>query len=241
MSKIKTLTEIQNETGLSKTIIKSLLVDYGIPNVQLGDNKDSLILVDEEQFKKVFTNVNVELSLRVQEKRRKSREYSKKWYSENSDSEIEKATERSDKNTNTFGRRTGHARGQGSMIKRDYELTPEELERRNNKRESRKGRKAKSKRKGHSVLVWYDGTLDDITESEYNRLYNLELKRQKRCAVIGSVGTVVPSVHFLFDFDLEQMLKDNAYITTGNKKKCITKWWDGEIRHWTVNDGIWKK
>ena len=52
MNKIKTLTEIQNETGLSKTIIKSLLVDYGIPNVQLGDNKDSLILVDEEQFKK---------------------------------------------------------------------------------------------------------------------------------------------------------------------------------------------
>lgn len=27
MNKIKTLTEIQNETGLSKTIIKSLLVD----------------------------------------------------------------------------------------------------------------------------------------------------------------------------------------------------------------------
>lgn len=214
MSKIKTLTEIQNETGLSKTIIKSLLVDYGIPNVQLGDNKDSLILVDEEQFKKVFTNVNVELSLRVQEKRRKSREYSKKWYSENSNSEIEKATERSDKNTNTFGRRTGHVRGQGSMIKRDYELTQEELERRNNKRESRKGRKAKSKRKGHSILIWYDGTLDDITESEYNRLYNLELKRRKRCAVIGSVGTLVPSIHFLFDFDLEQMLNDNAYITS---------------------------
>ena len=52
MNKIKTLTEIQNETGLSKTIIKSLLVDYNIPNVQLGDNRDSLILVDEEQFKK---------------------------------------------------------------------------------------------------------------------------------------------------------------------------------------------
>ena len=241
MNKVKTLTEIQNETGLSKTIIKSLLVDYGIPNVQLGDNKDSLILVDEEQFKKVFTNVNVELSLRVQEKRRKSREYSKKWYSENSDSEIEKAIERSDRNTNTFGRRTGHARGQGSMLKRDYELTPEELERRNNKRESRKGRKAKSKRKGHSILVWYDGTLEHLTESEYNKIYNRELKRQKRCAVIGSVGGVKPSEHFLFDFDLEQMLKDNAYITTGNKEKHIIKWWYGEIRHWTVNDGIWKK
>lgn len=68
MNKIKTLTEIQNETGLSKTIIKSLLVDYNIPSVQLGDNRDSLILVDEEQFKKVFKNVNVELKLRTQEK-----------------------------------------------------------------------------------------------------------------------------------------------------------------------------
>lgn len=104
MSKIKTLTEIQNETGLSKTIIKSLISDYDIPSVQLGDNKDSLIFVDEEQFKKVFTNVNVELKLRTQERRRKSREKSRKWYSENSDSEIEKATERADKSTNTFGR-----------------------------------------------------------------------------------------------------------------------------------------
>lgn len=98
MSKIKTLTEIQNETGLSKTIIKSLLVDYNIPSVQLGENKDSLILVNEEQFNKVFTNVNVELRLRTQERRRKSREKSRKWYSENSDSEIEKATERTNKN-----------------------------------------------------------------------------------------------------------------------------------------------
>lgn len=50
MNKIKTLTEIQNETGLSKTIIKSLIVDYNIPCVQIGDNRDALILVDEEQL-----------------------------------------------------------------------------------------------------------------------------------------------------------------------------------------------
>lgn len=48
MNKVKTLTEIQNETGLSKTIIKSLISDYNIPCVQLGENKDSLILVGEE-------------------------------------------------------------------------------------------------------------------------------------------------------------------------------------------------
>ena len=52
MNKIKTLTEIQNETGLSKTIIKSLIVDYNISCVQIGDNRDALILVDEEQLKK---------------------------------------------------------------------------------------------------------------------------------------------------------------------------------------------
>lgn len=241
MNKIKTLTEIQNETGLSKTIIKSLIVDYNIPCVQIGNNRDALILVDEEQFKKVFTNVNVELKLRTQERRRKSKERSRKWYSENSNSEIEKATERADRNTNTFGRRTGHARGQGSMLKRDYELTSEELERRNNKRESRKGRKAKSKRKGHSILVWYDGTLEHLTESEYNKVYNREFKRQKRRAVLGVDKGVTPSIHFLFDFDLEQMLKDGVYVTEGGKNKYITKWWDGEIRHWTVNDGIWKK
>lgn len=196
MNKIKTLTEIQNETGLSKTIIKSLIVDYNIQCVQIGNNRDALILVDEEQFKKVFTNVNVELKLRTQERRRKNKEKCRKWYSENSNSEIEKATERADKKTNTFGRRTGHARGSGSMVKRDYELTQEELERRNNKRESRKGRKAKSKRKGHSILVWYDGTLEHLTESEYNKVYNRELKRQKRRAVLGVDKGVTPSIHF---------------------------------------------
>lgn len=46
---------------------------------------------------------------------------------------------------------------------------------------------------------------------------------------------------FLFDFDLEQMLKDNVYYNYGKCKIYIEKWWDGEIRHWTVNDGIWKK
>ena len=24
-------------------------------------------------------------------------------------------------------------------------------------------------------------------------------------------------------------------------KYYITKWWQGEIRHWTVKDGIWKE
>lgn len=39
-----------------------------------------------------------------------------------------------------------------------------------------------------------------------------------------------------------QILKrGNVYCSNGEYNKYITKWWDGEIRHWTVNDGIWKK
>lgn len=37
------------------------------------------------------------------------------------------------------------------------------------------------------------------------------------------------------------MLKDNVYNNSGGCRKYITKWWKGEIRHWTVNDGIWKE
>lgn len=45
------------------------------------------------------------------------------------------------------------------------------------------------------------------------------------------------------DFELEQMLKDNVYYSSGagRKRHYITKWWDGEVRYWTVNDGIWRK
>ena len=36
------------------------------------------------------------------------------------------------------------------------------------------------------------------------------------------------------------MLKDNVYYDSGKNKTYIEKWLDGTIRHWTVNDGIWK-
>ena len=40
----------------------------------------------------------------------------------------------------------------------------------------------------------------------------------------------------------ENYLKNGTKTQNNNpKNKYITKWWDGEIRHWTVNDGIWKK
>lgn len=240
MKKIKTVKELSEQTGLSPTIIKSLIVDYDIPSVQIGSNKDSLILINEEEFKKVFTNINVGLKIRTLERRRKNKEKSKVWYQENKKQELEKSAKRCDENYNTFGRRTKHTRGKGSILKRDYELTEEELRRRNNKRETRKNRSGE-KRKGHSVLIRYDGKLNDLSGSEYSKELSKEQKRQKRCAILGTIGKVRPSEHFLFDFDLEQMLKDKAYVTSGNRKIYITKWWEGTIRHWTVNDGVWKK
>ena len=89
--------------------------------------------------------------------------------------------------------------------------------------------------------MWYDGQLNNLDKREYKKIMDREYSRQRRCAVYGSVGVKPPSEHFLFDFDLEQMLKDK--VCYGNRKNNIqiTKWWKGEIRHWTVNDGIWEE
>lgn len=140
---------------------------------------------------------------------------------------------------NTFCR-IGHLRGNNGMLKRDYELSVNQLKKRENNRKRRPYNKSISP---HGILIWYDYKLDNLTVKEYKRLMGIEYKRQKRCAILGRIGRTNPSEHFLFDFDLEQMLEDNTY-TSGSKsngREYITKWWKGEIRHWTVNDGIWKE
>lgn len=147
-----------------------------------------------------------------------------------------------DKRVNVFQRR-GHVRGNSGMLKRDYELTEEQLKRRERgRKERRKYRNSKrERRKLYGVLVWYDGKLNNLNSKEYRREIGKEYKRQVKCAIRGYVARVIPSEHFLFDFDLEQMLKDNVCIDNGKRRYYITKWWKGEIRHWTVNDGIWRE
>lgn len=152
--------------------------------------------------------------------------------------QIKKALKRrNDKTINTFGR-VGNKRGNGGIVKRDYELTEQQLERRNKNRESRKHKTKRINPQG--VLIWYDGKLDDITSEEYGKIMMREYAIQRICAIRGYIARKQPSEHFLFDFDLEQMLKDNVYYDSGKNKTYIEKWWDGTIRHWTVNDGIWK-
>lgn len=142
----------------------------------------------------------------------------------------------SDRCKNTFGRR-GNRRGNSGVLVRDYELTEEQLKKRNRQR---KYKNSEPRVNNIGLLVWYDGTLDRLSSYDYTRIMKKEYMRQRSCAIRGNVGITKPSEHFLFDFDLEQMLKCNVYYKTGKNRKHITKWWDGEIRHWTVNDGIWR-
>lgn len=167
-----------------------------------------------------------------------SRANSRKWYRKNIEHSREKGRNDCDKRMNTFQRK-GRVRGNSGMLKRDYELTEEQLKRRNKSRKYHKINCGKVNAQG--ILIWYDGKLQDLESKEYLNIMHKEYNRQKDCAIRGYIGRKQPSEHFLFDFDLEQMLKDNVYCKIGNKRKYITKWWKGEIRHWTVNDGIWKE
>lgn len=140
-----------------------------------------------------------------------------------------------DRTRNTFGR-VGHKNGRSGILKRDYELSEQQLQRRK-KRRKEKG--TTTKQKMYGILVWYSCGLEELSIAEYERIMQKEYSRQRNCAIRGCVGRTQPSEHFLFDFDLEQMLKDR--VNYGNNKIYITKWWKGEIRHWTVKDGIWKE
>lgn len=104
---------------------------------------------------------------------------------------------------------------------RIYELTDGQLKRRNVARRYRKSKYENINAQG--ILIYYDGKLEDLDSKEYIRIMNMEYNRQRRCAINGYVGRTKPSEHFLFDFDLEQLLNDNVYISMRSKKKYITK------------------
>lgn len=119
---------------------------------------------------------------------------------------------------------------QKKQYRKDIEHSREKRRKNNRKRINAQG-----------ILIWYDGKLQDLDSKEYRNIMSKEYNRQRTCAIRGCVTKVTASEHFLFDFDLEQMLKDNAYNTYGKRRCYITKWWKGEIRHWTVNDGVWRE
>lgn len=163
----------------------------------------------------------------------------REWYRKDIERSREIAKNNCDKRMNTFQRK-GRVRGNSGMLKRDYELTEEQIRRRNVNRKYHKINRERINAQG--ILIWYDGKLQGLKSKEYRKIMNNEYALQKNCAIRGYIVRKQPSEHFLFDFDLEQMLKDNVYYTAGrNKKRHITKWWKGEIRHWTVNDGIWRE
>ena len=202
------------------------------------DNKENIIAYQKLYYEDNKKNILVKRKQYSKtEKGKQILRQAKKKYSK-SEKGKQARKKSKDKYSNTFGR-DGCKRGCSGMLKRDYELTEQELMRRNVKR---KQHECKTKiTNPHGVLILYDGRLDNLSTQEYKRMQHAEYMRQKSCAIRGYVGRAKPSEHFLFDFDLEQMLKDNAYYKSWEHNIYIEKWWDGTIRHWTVNDGIWKK
>lgn len=138
----------------------------------------------------------------------------KQYYNNDIEHSRKKNKEIGDKFTNTFQRRGKH-RGNGGMLKRDYELTEEQLRRRNAGREHHKNNRKRINAQG--ILIWYDGKLQDLDSKEYRNIMSKEYNRQRTCAIRGYVTKVTASEHFLFDFDLEQML--------GDLKKCFGKYY----------------
>lgn len=127
----------------------------------------------------------------------------------------EKRRKRDNKIRNTFNGTERNRRGKSSIVKRDYELTEEQLQKREM---SRKINKTRNKKESvHGLLIWYDGQLNNLNKREYKKAMSREYRRQRRCAVRGSIGVKPPSEHFLFDFDLEQMLKDKIWY--GKKQR----------------------
>lgn len=164
-----------------------------------------------------------------------SNEYSKAYSSSDRGRKYKKVY--CDKRSNTFGR-VGCKRGHNGVLKRDYELSKEQLNRRN---VSRKRLRCDAKPIRHGVLIWYSGELEELSSDEYKKAMNKEYTRQRYCAIRGYIARVNPYEHFLFDFDLEEMFKDKVYYSVRGGRRYITKWWKGEIRHWTVKDDIWKE
>lgn len=79
----------------------------------------------------------------------------------------EKAKKQGNKRKNTFSGTERNCRGKSHIVKRDYELTEEQLQ----KREAqRKGHKTRNKKESvHGILVWYDGQLNNFDKREYKK------------------------------------------------------------------------
>ena len=99
------------------------------------------------------------------------------------------------KTVNTFKGEFKHKRGSSTIIKRDYELTEEELKKRE---KARCYNDYGSRVNSHGILIWYDNKLNELDYESYKEILNREYRRQKNCAIRGYIGKVKPSEHFLF-------------------------------------------
>lgn len=117
---------------------------------------------------------------------------------------------------------------------REEQLTESQKKRR---KEDRKAHPSiSSEIKGYGVLEYVSEYAKSLPYAKYVRERDKAYKRQMYRAFVGAEGSA-KETDFVYDIDLQKML-ECGYQFRG---ETITKWWEGEIRHWTVNDGIWRK
>ena len=85
------------------------------------------------------------------------------------------------KKVDTFSGKTKVQRGCSTILKRDYELSKEQLRKREQNRRE-KGHKSK-RANAHGVLIWYDGKLNELDYISYLKILNEEYFRQRNCAI----------------------------------------------------------
>lgn len=90
--------------------------------------------------------------------------------------------------------------------------------------------------KGYGVLEYVSEYAKSLPYAKYVRERDKAYKRQMYRAFVGTQGSM-KETDFVYDIDLQKML-ECGYQFRG---ETITKWWEGEIRHWTVRDGVWRK
>ena len=117
--------------------------------------------------------------------------------------------------------------------KRINDLTREQLKRREEDRKQHP--KINDEMKGYAVLVFVSEYAKQLPYRTYVKERDKAYKRQMYRAYTGIKGDK-KETNFIYDIDLERM------IECGYEQKGVPmeRWWDGTIRHWTVNDGVWK-
>ena len=195
------ITDIEAMTGLSRTVITSIIADNNIPCIHAGNS----YYISLDNFVKCFnsTGGTQMLKTKVHDRRVKARARNKQYI--------------------------GTDKYKGKV--RDEDKSKDQIEKATKDRLQHN----RSKQKLYGVMIECSEYAKQLPTHLYLRERDKAYKRQQYRAFTGSKSNN-EEYDFLYDFDLERMYKDGFTF----KGKKMQKWWTGEIKHWTVKDGVWR-